>query len=68
MSEIFFLGIEVRALDQNRRERSFKTNTDIITLNNLQCIDKIVRIEADFIIAFYFCRYFCLSSSELCVT
>jgi len=68
MSEIFFLSIEICALEENRREGSLKTNTDIISFDYLQRIDKIICIETDFVISFYFCRYFCFSRSELCIT
>lgn len=67
MSEIFFVRIEAGSLDENRGEAGLKTYTNIITFDDLESVNKIRRIETDLIISFYFCWYFCLTRSELCI-
>lgn len=68
MSEVLFCGIQIRSLDEDRREAGLKSYTDIVTLDDLEGIDKISRIEPDLVISLDFCGDFCLTRTKLCIS
>lgn len=68
MSEVFFSSIEICSLDEDRRETGLKSYTDIVTFDDLKCIDEIGRIESYLVISLDFCWDFCLTRTELCIS
>ena len=53
MTEILFLFISTSGLYEYRRETCLKTDTNIISFDDLKSIDKIGSVEADLITSFY---------------
>ena len=46
VSELFFLGITVCTIEENRRQAGFKSDTYFFLWDNLQRFNKIRRIES----------------------